>query len=741
MKKTRIPASSFLPILIIAVLGLPACGKNGSSSVSGTVTSVAISPAGTTAAPIDVPINETTNFSAIVNLSAGTASTSTTVTWEVNGVAGGSSTTGTIVPSTTDAQVGVYTAPGVVPATNNGQVDITAVAPLNPGSTSTSTVTSNTSVVEIGAGNGLVITPSATTVPAGGTRQFSAKLNGVSDTNVTWSKIAADSGDNFGNIDAQSGLYTAPNFPPPGGVVTISATDNLTGANITATAQIIYSDLTFNGPFAFSYAGNDSGGFLAEAGSIVTDGDGHIVSGIEDSVSTLTGASSQVAISGTYTVGPDGRGSATINTGRAVETWQFVLTTNQHALLTRFDRNFTGSGTIDQQALPLTANDSQLDGPFVFGVSGLSTSFLPESVAGRFDAHGDGTIPAAGSIFDLNNNGAITPSASLQASTYGFDAANVGTGRGTITLNGMGANPHEFAFYVIDSSSSQGHLHLVEIDGNGFFAGDMYAGLAGGPFGVANLAAGNYAFTSGGTATVGMPAGPVAYAEGGVFTSDGNGNISSGELDSNIGGTADGGSSPLKPSTVNACPYTVDPTTGRIFLNLLTAAGACPPAPGAPTPQFALYQTALGSGVLIELDSIAVSVGIEFEQVQPLPGTAPAGNFAFALAGQGAFHNTPALFQPDVDGQFAVGANLILEAVPGNVDINNFNAVFKSDPLTVTGLSASTPDASGRGTLTFSATNPAETFDIVFYIVNANTALLLDTDTSPVATGSVIQQF
>ncbi len=737
----RIPASSLLPILVVAVLGLPACGK-GSSSASGTVTSVAITPVGTTTSPIDVPINLTTNFTAVVNVSGGTTSTSTTVTWEVNGVAGGSSTTGTIVASATDAQVGIFTAPAVVPNTNNGQVDITAVAPLTPGTTVTTgnTVTSNTSVVQVGVGNGLVITPAETTVPAGGTRQFLAQLNGVSDTNVTWAVSSANGG-NIGNIDPQSGLYTAPNFPPPGGVVTITATDNLTGANTMATAQIVYSDLSFNGPFAFSYTGNDSAGFLAAAGSIVTDGSGHIVSGIEDEDSTLTGVSSELPITGTYTVGPDGRGSATISTGRAVETWQFVLTTNQHALLTRFDRNFTGSGTIDQQALPLTANDSQLDGPFVFGVSGLSTSFLPESVAGRFDAHGDGTIPAAGSIFDLNNNGAITPSASLQASTYGFDAANVGTGRGTITLNGMGANPHEFAFYVIDSSSSQGHLHLVEIDGNGFFAGDMYAGLAGGPFGVANLAAGNYAFTSGGTATVGMPAGPVAYAEGGVFTSDGNGNISSGELDSNIGGTADGGSSPLKPSTVNACPYTVDPTTGRIFLNLLTAAGACPPAPGAPTPQFALYQTALGSGVLIELDSIAVSVGIEFEQVQPLPGTAPAGNFAFALAGQGAFHNTPALFQPDVDGQFAVGANLILEAVPGNVDINNFNAVFKSDPLTVTGLSASTPDASGRGTLTFSATNPAETFDIVFYIVNANTALLLDTDTSPVATGSVIQQF
>ena len=84
----------------------------------------------------------------------------TVVTWEVNGVAGGSTATGTIVSSTTDEQVGVYTAPGVVPSSNNGQVNITAVAPQNPSSTtsttSSATITSNTAVVTIGAGGSMV---------------------------------------------------------------------------------------------------------------------------------------------------------------------------------------------------------------------------------------------------------------------------------------------------------------------------------------------------------------------------------------------------------------------------------------------------------------------------------------------------------------------------------------------------------------------------------------------------------
>jgi hypothetical protein len=733
----KIPALFLLAPTIACLLGLPACGKKGAAGTA-TVTSVSITPAGTAAAPISVSINQTANFTAAVNLTDGTTSTSTTVTWEVNGVAGGSATTGTIVASTTNAQMGIYTAPSVVPSTNNGQVNITAVAPKNPGpasamGSSTDTVTSNTSVVQIGAGLALAVTPQMAIVPAGGTSQFSARLNGLADPNATWSASSSNGGD-VGTINPQSGLYTAPSFPPPGGSVTITATDPAAAAPAIATADIDYSDRSFNGPFAFSYTGNDSSGFQAVAGSFVVDGNGHVVSGIEDSESSLNGTSSQVSISGTYAVGPDGRGSASISAGRGIETWQFVLTTNQHALLTRFDRNITGSGTMDQQTLPLTTSVSQLNGPFVFGVAGVSASFAPEGAAGRFNAQGDGTIPATGSTADINNNGAITRSAALQASTYGFDIANPGTGRGTITLHGIGATPLTFAFYVIDSTSSQGHLHLVENDGNAFLAGEMFAGLSGGPFSASSLAAGNYAFTSGGTSSAGASTGH-AFAAGGVFTSDGNGNITGGVLDTNNGGTA------TTATAINSCTYSVDPTTGRVALTLFTGSGACPASPSSTTPQFALYQTALGSGVLIELDSSAVSAGIAFQQAQPVPTAAPSGNLAFALAGQGAFHNSPALFQPDVDGQMVIGTNLASGTPPGNIDINNFNAVFKGDAISSTGLTAGTPDAHGRGTLTFAVTDPAETFNLIYYIIDAKTALLLDKDASPIAIGVVARQF
>ena len=313
------------------IVGLSSCGNNGSGIP--TITSVAITPTA-----VNVPLNTESQFTAVVNLSATSSTTGTTistdtaVTWEVNGTAGGSSTTGTIVPSTVDAQVGIYTAPSVVPAINNGQVDITAIATQTATSGSgTTTITSNTAVVTIGAGLGLAVTPATTIVSAGAQKQFAATLNGLIDPNATWS-VSSTNGGNVGAIDPASGIYTAPLYPPPGGSVTITATDG--AVNATSTAKIIYSDDSLSGPYAFSYTGADAAGFISVAGSFVADGNGHIVSGVQDVNSLVNGISTQQAITGasnTYVVGTDGRGTAILN-GTTIE---FALTTNQHGAMIR----------------------------------------------------------------------------------------------------------------------------------------------------------------------------------------------------------------------------------------------------------------------------------------------------------------------------------------------------------------------------------------------------------------------
>jgi hypothetical protein len=88
-------------------------------------------------------------------------------------------------------------------------------------------------------------------VPAGGSQQFSAILNDVNDTAVTWSVSSTVSGaTNIGTIDA-TGLYTAPPNPPTGNAITITATSGTVTA--TATLSVVFSDHSLTGPFTFSY--------------------------------------------------------------------------------------------------------------------------------------------------------------------------------------------------------------------------------------------------------------------------------------------------------------------------------------------------------------------------------------------------------------------------------------------------------------------------------------------------------
>jgi hypothetical protein len=51
------------------------------------------------------------------------------------------------------------------------------------------------------------------------------------------------------------------------------------------------------------------------------------------------------------------------------------------------------------------------------------------------------------------------------------------------------------------------------------------------------------------------------------------------------------------------------------------------------------------------------------------------------------------------------------------------------------------PDTNGRGTATLNATNPAVSFSLIFYLIDANRALLLDQDKTRVGTGFIARQF
>ncbi len=726
LMRRRISAFFLLAAAVGAALFSSACGGNGGSSSTATVTAVAVAPAATT----DVPINTVFDFTATVTLSDTSISTTTAVTWYVNGIAGGNSTVGTIVPLSTDNQVGVYTAPGFVPATNNGQVQITATAEQSTTSSTNSILTSNTVVVQVTVVLGITVSPAAVNVAAGSSFQFMALENSVPDPSATWT-VTSTSGGNIGSIDL-TGLYRLPLFPPPNAQVTITATDNTIPQGpftATATATIYYSDQSLKGPYAFSYTGNDASGFLAVAGSFNADGNGHITSGVEDRESFLAGITTQVGFvppvnslyPGTYVVGPNGRVTATVNTPQASETWQFALTSNQHALMIRFNDDVTGSGTIDQQTGNDLANsDTFISGAYALSLLGTDAAHKPLGIGGTIFASGSGGIPAANTFLDVNDNGAVTIGGTntAAADTYSFDPMFPGTGRGTLTLTSTTTGTRHYAFYSLGGGT---HLHLVETDSAAFVAGDVYSASTTNSF-----SGSNYVFTNGGNSAAG------AYAAGGVFVPGGN----SGVMDSNNAGT-------LKLNTaIFSCP-TTNPVTGRVDLLVYAGKGTCPAA--GSIAEFAVYPTTAPQGLalMLELDSTAVSTGVAYPQSTTT--SLSGGNFDMGLAGQGLFFKTPASYQQNAEGAFT------LSGFVGNLDINIFgDEPFEGDPISVAGGSMAAPNATtGRGTASpvstapfiLSATNPDAIYNLIYYVLDANTALLLDQDKSLQLTGILARQF
>src|SRR6478735_1894913 len=282
------------------------------------------------------------------------------------------------------------------------------------------------------------------------------------------------------------------------------------------TPQGTFTNANLDGPYAFSYTGSDAGGFLSVAGSFQADGNGHITAGTQD-INSGAAVRTNASISGTYAVRADGRGSATLNSPAGNTTIDFVLVAGGHALVTRFDANATGSGTIDQQTASAFSNTA-LAGSFAFSLSGIDTGGVPLAVAGNFTSDASGNLTAG--IDDSNDNGIVTTNDPMTGSI-----PVTATGRGSATLNTSRGALH-FAYYVVDAN----HLKVVGIDVIPALGGEAFRQT--GPFNNASVS-GPFAFTVAGADLLnGAP-----FAAGGVLISNGAGSITSGIEDFNDGGS------------------------------------------------------------------------------------------------------------------------------------------------------------------------------------------------------------
>src|ERR1019366_6595773 len=127
-----------------------------------------------------------------------------------------------------------------------------------------------------------------------------------------------------------------------------------------------FSASNLNGTYVFSSTGLDPNGqFLGIAGTVVANGKGGITGGTIDIVGPDFNPTAAQPITGSYSVSPDGRGQIKLG----VTTLDFVLSSSAHGLITEFDTNGSGSGTIDlQTTVPSLA---QLAGSYAFTLGGV----------------------------------------------------------------------------------------------------------------------------------------------------------------------------------------------------------------------------------------------------------------------------------------------------------------------------------------------------------------------------------
>ena len=129
-----------------------------------------------------------------------TGTTNTSVQWEVNSVVGGAAATGTI------SATGLYTAPANLAQVTQFTVTAVSVADSTKSANAIVTVDPPPPPPPIG----IVISPTAATIPINTTQQFTAVVSNTSNTAVSWSVDGVTGGNtSIGTIDA-NGLYTAP---------------------------------------------------------------------------------------------------------------------------------------------------------------------------------------------------------------------------------------------------------------------------------------------------------------------------------------------------------------------------------------------------------------------------------------------------------------------------------------------------------------------------------------------------
>jgi len=574
--------------------------------------------------------------------------------------------------------------------------------------------------------------------------------NDPSNAGVDWALLCQ----NQTNCGTLSPLHTASGAPamytPP---QTLSG--NTQGVTIEAFAAADHSKnlvtavtvtgfaSSLKGIYVFETKGqdaNNSGGPFQLAGVIVLDGDGNVTSGEQTvngpplavSTSNPNGAVVSVSdaiIGGSYTIGPDGRGTLTINTADqnigqlGVENLSLVVLSSSHALIATLDNSSlnepsseTSSGTLDLQ----TSTTSPTGG-YAFAVNGFDINSLPMGLGGILRIDSPNAISGTGSVADLDDP--LAGILSLNATVSGTVTKPDSFGSLKFNLTTGFAPSLQFTGYIVDTT----HIKLIESDNNGPGTGFGFTigvavgqGAATGTFTSNSSFSGNYVFDILGQDPNGVL---TSLTSVGQFSADASGNLNSGYNDEILEDPVPTG---IEISDSFTGTYTLDSSgMGRVDSTITFSKNGS-------GPELVFYLTGNGNPPLV-LDADDNSASLGFGSVgvgEAFPQAAPP----FSFNGKYGLELTQSsnLLENDATGQVTVSRT------PGTLTgfVDTTSGFLGFSPLPDSSLSGAFVAIPSSGRFTGTLNNsffflPAgNSIAVAFYAVDSNHLLFIETDTA-----------